>query len=415
MPVHTPVASQEGPSSGLLDTYVESFLSHLRAAGYAERTVRKKRLIADSFVRWTRRKKFAVEDLGDAHVTAFTKRSPRRRKVRVRSELAVLRLFLEYLRREKQVRPPQVQVDHSPAAELHRGYVDYLRNDRGLAENSICVYSPYIRAFLTTLATKSSSAPLRSLDAQTIQDYLLDQTRNRSSEYSRLLAIALRSFCRFLHLRGEIDRDLSYSVPTVKKWGQAVVPASLSPEQVERVLVATDLSTSSGRRDHAILLLLARLGARPGEIVTLELDDIHWRTGEIVVRGKGGMMDHLPLLSEVGEALAFYLRKNRPRSACRRVFLRMWAPPIGLAGPAAVGHIVRRAMARAGIRRAGRGAAHLFRHSLGTTMIRQGASIAEIAEVLRHRTQVTTQIYAKVAFEDLRQVACPWPGEGGVK
>jgi len=116
MPVHTPVASQEGPSSGLLDTHVESFLSHLRAAGYAERTVRKKRPIAASFVRWTKRKKVAVEDLSDAHVTAFTKRSPRRRKGRIRFELAVLRLFLEYLRREKQVRPPQVQVDHSPAA-----------------------------------------------------------------------------------------------------------------------------------------------------------------------------------------------------------------------------------------------------------------------------------------------------------
>jgi integrase/recombinase XerD len=150
------------------------------------------------------------------------------------------------------------------------------------------------------------------------------------------------------------------------------------------VLTATDRSTLSGRRDRAILLLLARLGLRAGEIVSLELNDIHWRAAEIVVRGKGRMVDHLPLVSDVGEALALYLRDDRGVSASRRLFLRIWAPRIGLTGPAAVGHIVRRALAQAGVHRSGRGAAHLFRHGLATQMIRHGPSMPEISEVLRH-------------------------------
>jgi integrase/recombinase XerD len=149
-------------------------------------------------------------------------------------------------------------------------------------------------------------------------------------------------------------------------------------------LAAVDDSTSSGRRDRAILLLLARLGLRAGEIVSLELDDLRWRAGEIVIRGKGRMVEHLPLPSDVGEALALYLQEDRGISMSRRVFLRRLAPRIGLTGPAAIGHVVRRALAQAGIRRSGRGAAHLFRHGLATNMIRNGASLAEIAEVLRH-------------------------------
>lgn len=156
---------------------------------------------------------------------------------------------------------------------------------------------------------------------------------------------------------------------------------------------------------------------RAGEVVSLEMDDLRWRSGEIIVRGKGRILDHLPLISEVGEALAAYIRDDRGVSSSRRVFLRTWAPRVGLSGPAAVGHIVRKALTRADIRRSGRGAAHLFRHGLATAMIRSGASLAEIAEVLRHRSQNTTAIYSQVAFESLRMVAQPWPGRatGGVR
>lgn len=399
----------------LLETHVGSFLKHLRAAGYAERTLRKKRPIAASFARWIRHKQVAVRDLSESHIAAFAHRSPRKRKARVRLELAVLHLFLEYLRLEAQVPTPSPQIDSSPASEVQRRYVDYLRNERGLTENSICVYSPYIHDFLITLVDRFGSVSPEGLEALTVQDFLLARVRDRSSEWSRLLATALRSFLRFLYVRGETAIDLSLSVPTVRRWRQAAVPTFLSLEEVEHVLSCTDRSTPRGRRDYAILLLLARLGLRAGEVVLLELGDLRWRSGEIVVRGKGGVRDCLPLLSDIGEALALYVRRVRGTSATRRVFLRVLAPHVDLTGPAAVGHVVRTALARAGLRRTSRGAAHIFRHSLASRMIRHGASIAEISKVLRHRSQSTTEIYAKVDFEGLRSVARPWPGTGGAR
>jgi integrase/recombinase XerD len=310
--------------------------------------------------------------------------------------------------------PQALQNNVSAADALLQSYKDYLREDRGLTENSLLVYVPFIRDFLAAQTTQTGSVCPKSFGALIIRNFILEHTLDRSSEYARLLCTALRSFFRFLLLCGQTSRDLSNAVPMFRKYRQSVPPAFLSPSEVEQVLAATG-STLSGRRDHAILLLLARLGLRGGEVVALELDDVRWRAGEIVVRGKGRMVDHLPLLSDVGEALAVYIREDRGVSASRRVFLRIWAPHNGLTGPAAVGHIVRRALAQAGVHLSGRGAAHLFRHGLATKMIRHGASISEIAEVLRHRSQTTTAIYAQVSFEALREVALPWPAPGGAR
>lgn len=402
-----------GTSGSMIEDHIEPFLKHLRAAGYAERTLRKKRTVARAFVRWTKRKQIAVDDLNDNHLAAFVARLPRRRKACVKFELAVMRLLFEYLRSYTGLQQPPLKDEVSAADGLVQRYEDYLRKDRGLTENSVHVYVPFIRDFLTAQTTQTGCVFPESFGALIIRRFILEHTLDRSSEYTRLLCTALRSFFRFLILCGQTLRDLSNSVPMVRKYRQAVVPAFLTSDEVEHVLTSTDRSTLNGRRDHAILLLLARLGLRAGEIVSLELDDLRWRAGEIVVRGKGRMVDHLPLLSDVGEALALYLREDRGVSASRRVFLRIWAPHVGLTGPAAVGHIVRRALAQAGVRRSGRGAAHLFRHGLATKMIRHGASMAEIAEVLRHRSQTTTAIYAQVSFEALRAVALPWPFTGG--
>ena len=395
-----------------LEDHIEPFLKHLRAAGYAERTLRKKRTVARAFARWTRRRQIVGNDLNDGHIAAFVARSPRNRKARVKVERAVLQFWFEYLRGYAGLQPPPAQHCVSAADTLLQNYKDYLRKDRGLTENSVLVYGPFIRDFLRAQTTQTGVSP--EFDTLTIRNFIVEHTADRSSEYARLLCTALRSFFRFLVLCGQTSRDLSNAVPTFRKYRQSVPPAFLSPSEVEQVLAATG-STLSGRRDHAILLLLARLGLRGGEVVTLELDDIRWRAGEIVVRGKGRMLDHLPLLSDVGEALALYIRKDRGVSASRRVFLRIWAPRNGLTGPAAVGHIVRRTLAQAGVRRSGRGASHLFRHGLATKMIRHGASISEIAEVLRHRSQNTTAIYAQVSFEALREVALPWPATGGAR
>jgi len=378
--------------------------------GYAEYSVRRRRCVATSFARWTRDRQVATIDVDESQLAAFLQGSPPRSKNGVALERTALRLFLRYLRAEGNVPLPPPRECSSRVDELEQSYVDYLRNARGLTETSIHDYLPLVHNFLADRLNGTGSPG--AWDAGTIRDFLLDRIRNRSNEQMRLLATALRSFLRFTYFYGETATDLSLSVPTVRRWRQAAVPGFLSPDEVERVLSATDQSTSHGRRDYAILLLLARLGLRAGEVVALEIGDIRWRTGEMVVRGKGRVLDRLPLLVDVGEALALYLRRDRGDSTSRQVFLRMFAPHVGLAGPAAVGHIVRLAFSRAGLRPATRGAAHLFRHSLATTMIRQGASIPEIAEVLRHRSQSTTAIYAKVAFETLRGVARPWPGTG---
>jgi integrase/recombinase XerD len=395
-----------------LDDHIELFLKHLRGAGYAERTLRKKRTVARAFARWTRRKQIAVDDLTDDHIAAFAARSPRSLKAHVKFELAVVRLLFEYLRGHAGLQRPPSLVGASAADTLLQKYKDYLRRDRGLTLNSVLVYAPFIRDFLAAQTTHTDRTSPELFDTLTIRNFILEHTADRSSEYARLLCTALRSFFRFLLLCGQTSLDLSNAVPMFRKYRQSVPPTFLSPSEVERVLAVTG-STLSGRRDHAILLLLARLGLRGGEVVALELDDIRWRAGEIVVRGKGQMVDHLPLLSDVGEALALYIREDRGVSVSRRVFLRTWAPRSGLTGPAAVGHIVRRALVQAGVLRSGRGAAHLFRHGLATKMIRHGASMSEIAEVLRHRSQNTTAIYAQVSFEALRAVALPWPVKGG--
>jgi len=263
-----------------------------------------------------------------------------------------------------------------------------------------------VRAFVTAQRLPEH---VRSLDASAIRGYLLDSTRNRSVSFVRLLTAALRSLLRFLFLDGQTEVDLSNAVPPVRRWRFAAVPPLLTPEEVEKVIAATDRSTARGRRALAVLLLLARLGLRAGEVAALQLDDIRWKAGEIVIRGKGRVHDRLPLLDDVGEALVLYLREARGPSASRHVFLRRCAPRVGLSGPSAVCEVARQALRRAGLRPAGRAAAHIFRHSLATRMIRSGASLEEISQVLRHRKIDSTRLYAKVEFDALRGVALPWP------
>ena len=395
-----------------LKLHIDSFLSQFRLKGYADRTVKKKRAAVTGFIRWIAENRIPTADLNEADLTAYAEH---RSNLCLNTELATLRLFLKHLGAELDLPISILQSNPSKTHGLKQGYLDYLRKERGLTENTIHVYFPYIRDFLNEQIAKTGYVLAEDFKASTIQDYLSDHTRNRSSEYTRLLATALRSFFRFLFLRGKTATDLSLSVPTVHKWREAKPPPYLLPEEIERVLSATDQSIPRGRRDYAILLLLARLGLRASEVIALELGDIRWRSAEIVIHGKGRVVSRLPLLADIGEALARYLSKDRGASTSRQVFLRMLAPRVGLAGPGAICHIVRRTLRQAGVQRPPQVASHLFRHSLATQMIRQGASIAEISEILRHRSQSTTAIYAKVDFDSLRKVARCWPGKGGVR
>jgi site-specific recombinase XerD len=220
---------------------------------------------------------------------------------------------------------------------------------------------------------------------------------------------ALRSFLRFLQLRGQIKTDLAAAISGVAHWRMSNIPKYLSPEQVEKLLRSCDRNTLSGQRDYAILLLLARLGLRGGEVLTMTLDDVDWDHGEIVVRGRRRRLDRLPLPKDVGMALVHYLKHGRPVCTTRRLFIRLKAPRRGLR-QSAICCVIRRALKRAGLNPTFKGA-HLMRHSLATGMLRRGASLREIGQLLRHVEPTTTQIYAKVDIQALRRIALPWMGE----
>jgi integrase/recombinase XerD len=222
---------------------------------------------------------------------------------------------------------------------------------------------------------------------------------------------ALRSFLRYLRYRGDIALDLVAAVPIVANWSMPSIPRAIAADQVRQLLASIDRHTATGRRDYAVLLLLARLGLRSGEAALLELDDLDWNAGRLSVRGKSGRRNELPLPAEVGKAIAAYLRRGRPESTSRRVFLRAKAPIRGFRGASGVGSIVRHSLQRAGIDAPTMGA-HQFRHGLATEMLRQGASLGEIGELLGHRHPQTTKIYTKVDLKALRTLALPWPGGG---
>jgi integrase/recombinase XerD len=400
-------------AASCFDDYIEPLLEHLRAAGYAERTLIKKRTVARAFGRWSKRKLITPAELNASHVRAFVRRSPKSDITRQKAEAAFMGLLLEYLRSIAVLRPKRLEQSVSPAESLLLNYQTYLSKDCGLTKNTRLVYVPFIRAFLASQATKKGLMAPEAVNELKIRSFIVKRTIGRSGEYKRLLCTALRSFFHFLFVNSLTQTDLYHSVPSVRKYLHATPPSFLSADEMEQVLTAADRSTATGQRDYAILLLLARLGLRAGEIALLELDDIRWRAGELIVRGKGQRVDHMPLLSDIGDALVVYLREGRGVSTSRRIFLRVWAPHTGLAGPAAIGHIVRRALVESAVCRRGRGAAHLFRHGLATKMIRQGASITEIAEVLRHRSQTTTAIYTHVSIEALRGVSQSWPAKEG--
>jgi site-specific recombinase XerD len=358
------------------------------------------------------RRGLAVTQLDERLVETFFVERQRRGRVH-RGHRETISQFLDSLRERNVVASVVPPPDESPLADILNRYEKYLRSECGLATATIINYLPFARKFLVDRFGEGPF-PIKEVRPPDISAFVLRHARTMSCRRAQLMTTAFRSFFRFLFQNGELASDLAASVPTVADWRLATVPKYLTPEEVDRVLASCDRQTATGRRDYAILLLLARLGLRAGEIVALQLEDIDWRAGEILVRGKGSRHDPMPLPIEVGEALTSYLRRDRPCCKTRQVFVCRKAPHSGFAGPSTVTTIVRRALHRAGLQPAFQGA-HLLRHTLATTMLRSGASMSEIGEVLRHRMPSTTEIYAKLDFEGLRSLAHSWPTVGGAR
>ena len=390
-------------SIGPLAPHIEGLATFLASQGYADNTVKAKlRLIAD-LSGWLDRKHFLITDLNEALLKQFLDHRRRRRGSRTTGTI-----LLRCLRSCNHIPPPTAVIDNSPLTCVTREYEQFLASERGLSAATLINYLPVVRCFLTD-RFRDEILEFDLLCPQDVHRFILDHVHTGSRSRAQLMVTALRSFFRFLYQRGDIASDLANALPSVANWRLSGFPKSLPPEQVERLLASCDQQTIIGRRDYAILLLLARLGLRAGEVVALTLEDLDWQNGVLNIDGKGNRQDQLPLLEDVGEALVNYLSHGRPQCTSRRFFIRRHAPHEAFASSVAICNVVRRALKRTGLNPALKGA-HLLRHSLATNMLRKGASLAEIGEILRHCHPETTQIYAKVDLIALQALAPPWQG-----
>lgn len=390
-----------------LELHLRTFATWLTEEGYAQETAQKKLSLLVDLGKWLGRTRRAASNLDEQLLEAFAEDQQGVH----RGDLKTLEQFLDHLRGRDVVPDRKLGPDQSSLAGLLSQYEKYLRSERGLMVRTIFAYQYSVCKFLEGHFSKGPFLT-KTLEASDISAFVLRHSQSCSLKSTQLMMTALRSFLRYLFQRGELSANLAASVPAVTNRRLSTVPRYLPPEEIERVLKTCNCRTAIDRRDYAVLLLFARLGLRAGEVAALQLDDIKWRAGEILVRGKGRLHDRMPLPTDVGQALASYLRQDRPVCGTRRVFVCMRAPYRGFATSSTLAKIVHRALLRADVHPASRGAAHLFRHSLGTFLLRSGATMREVGEVLRHRDLNTTGIYAKVDFEGLRSLAQPWPMGG---
>jgi site-specific recombinase XerD len=395
----------EGP----LGAHIDAYAALLHEQGYGRQgACRQIRLVGD-LNRWLERRGLDAKDVNSQTVETYLRH--RRRHLRPHpSDSSAPQKLLRLLRERGILVEEPTPLARGVRQCVEEDFARYLSQERGLSLATVVYYRSFTRQFLLD-RFGTDRIRFTRLGAADITNFVLRHARDFSPGRAKLMVTALRSFLRYLWQRGETASDLAACVPGVPCWSFSTLPKFLPPGQVRRVLDHCDRRTATGRRDYAILLLLARLGLRAGEVVTLTLDDIDGEGGRLTFRSKGGRWAELPLPADVGEALASYLQQGRPRCASRRVFIRQCPPRVGFANSVAICTIVKDALARAGVNSPRKGA-HLFRHSLATGMLRQGASLAQIGELLRHQHPNTTTIYAKVDLPALRSLALPWPGGG---
>jgi site-specific recombinase XerD len=313
--------------------------------------------------------------------------------------------MLGYLRAVGVAPTPSLSDSFTPLDELLDQYRRWLVEERGLAARTVGRYVITARRFLGERAGSGGGTGVAGLTGAHVTGFLLRECDRLSVGSAKVLVADLRSLLRFLYVRGHTGSALAAAVPPVAGWRDTALPSTLTATQVAALLDSCDRTQLIGLRDFAVLTTLARLGLRAAEVAGLELSDVNWRAGEIVVRGKGRRDERLPLPAEVGQALAGYLL-TRPMTGCRTLFVTCRAP-IGRLNPNTVSRIVWFACLRVGIPPV---RAHRLRHTLATEMLAHGAGLADIGQVLRHRDLATTAVYAKVDRAALSQVAAPWPG-----
>ena len=390
--------------TGPLARYADGFRADPTGQGYlagsADRNLRTMAHVS----RWMQDRGLSAGQLSIARLEEFLQARRREGYHHALSIRAVMPLAC-YLRRAGVAAVPGEPAAGGALGFLAAQYCGYLVSERAVTAPVAGQYTRLAREFLAACGQPGGPG-LAGLSAAWVTDYVVAQCRGRPPGSAKFVVTALRSLLRFLFLAGHTRCQLASAVPAVAHWGAGSLPRALSPQTVAALLASCDDARLAGRRDRAILALLARLGLRAGEVAGLELGDLDWAAGEISVRGKGSRRERLPLPADVGEALVVYLHGGRPRRGCRSVFLRLNAPIEGLTVPA-VTTVVYRACARAGLPRAG---AHRLRHSAASAMLAGGGTLTEVGQVLRHVRLGTTAIYAKIDQAALRDLARPWPG-----
>lgn len=407
-------AALAGRATGPLSEHLGSFVNLLTRQQFVAPVVYVKVLHAVAFDRWLAQHHVSLADLDETHIQRFLRRHRRQRgPIRPetrRHEQYDVEQMLSFLRLRGVC--AEVIVSSTPAEELVAAYALHLRNQQGLASATIERYANVAQQFLERhLGT--SAVDLRRVGVTDIIDFVRCGASHLQPPALKCVVNAMRSFLRYGQYRGDVDCAVVAAVPAVATWTTTPsLPRAISAEHAQRAIDSCDLDTAVGLRDRAILLILARLGLRANEVVTLQLEDCDWERGHLRTRGKGGRESLLPMTDDVGRAIAAYLERGRPACDDRHLFLRSTAPIRGFAHNSdAVGSVVRYALARAGVDAPHRGS-HQFRHALAVHMLRSGASLAEIGEVLRHRSLQSSSIYARVDLDALRPLALPWPGGG---
>ena len=388
---------------------LQSFSQELNRIGYMTSTVQTHVHSAKHFVDWAKRRGAKMTDLSEQWINRFERHlrnchcrmghwsdDHRWRVVTV----CGARYFLRHLERTGLV----VSAPTPREPVLLTAFKQWMRQQRGTCDFTLYGYSFPIRALLRDLGED----PVK-FDAQNLREFVLKESQHCGWTVVQRCTTALRAFLRFLIAEGQCPADLEAAIPKIAHWRLSRLPRYFQPEEVERLIASCDPTTAIGKRDRAILLLLSRLGLRAGDIARCRLADIDWKAGWIHVCGKSRRATRLPLTREVGEAIVTYLQEARPETNANTLFVICRAPFQSFGSHAVVSAIVNHAIRRAGVERPCRGAAHLLRHSVASNLLRQGASLQDIAALLRHRSIETTQIYAKLDVMTLRQIAQPWP------
>ena len=389
-------------ASGPLAPYASGYGAWLAAQGYSRWTIGNRLWQLELLSRWLKDEGLAAGELTGESAERFLLARRAAGCLTWFSARSVV-LPLGFLRGLGVVPSPPVVVADGPVEEVLDGYRRYMVSERGVKERTVAGYEPDARVFLSQREGLEGLG-LERLTAADVSSFLARECPLRTVAGARSLVVVLRSLLRYLHVAGLIELPLEWAVPGVADLRDRSLPRGLAPAVVRKLLASCDRRRTVGRRDYAILLLLARLGLRAGEVAAITLEDVDWRRGELLIHGKGGRDDVLPLPCDLGEALVSYLRR-RPESDSRTLFLKVLAPAGPVSGAVVCG-VVHDACVRAEIPPVG---PHRLRHTAATGMLRAGASLAEIGQVLRHRERKTTAIYARVDRKALRALARPWP------